>query len=108
MTEKWERTGLAMYVVFTLYQSLHYVCMCVRYLPWLKSRTRVFEGSGARIMIHKVSHTLSSVFHLPARGQWGLMDHPEHTHTHTRLWVYVKLFFTDILVLDDVRLCCFH
>lgn len=37
-------------------------------LPRFEPRARVFEGSGASVVIYKVAHPFTGVFHLPARG----------------------------------------
>lgn len=54
-------------------QSKLYRVWC---LPWLKAWPGVFKGGGARIVVHKVSHPLCSVLHLPAGRQGRLLDHP--------------------------------
>lgn len=54
-------------------QSKLYRVWC---LPWLKAWSGVFKGGGARIVVHKVSHPLCSVLHLPAGRQGRLLDHP--------------------------------
>lgn len=46
------------------------------YLPWLKPGSGVFKGGRARVVVHKISDSLSGVLHLPARGQGVLLDHP--------------------------------
>ena len=47
------------------------------YLPRLKARSGIFKAGGAGGMVHKVSHALRRVLHLPAGGQGGLLDHPD-------------------------------
>lgn len=53
-------------------------------LPRLEARARVLEGGGAGVVVHEVPHALVGVFHLPARRQWWLLDHPAGTGGLTR------------------------
>lgn len=47
-------------------------------LPGLETWSRVLEGGGAGVVIHKVAHALTGVLHFPAWGQCRLLDHPRH------------------------------
>lgn len=53
-------------------------------LPRLEARARVLEGGGAGVVVHKVSHALVRVLHLPAGRQWWLLDHPAGKEGLTR------------------------